>query len=175
MDVRYLSVTRAASTPGQNLSFEGCKGGAITGTDSAVLPAVTTAVVIDLEAQELIAVNLKGAFLSLTGALRANRFEGTQEDQLLSTIRINSASLSGVNGLGKHSWKPVFNMRLPSACVTNAVMAITGTLPPESGPRARIARSRSNPFIPGICMSDTTNSDDDPLLPEGLQTHCSPK
>jgi hypothetical protein len=50
----------------------------------------------------------------------------------LRTVRIVSSNLSGVNGFGKHSWKPAFSMRARSACVTKAVIAITGTLPPAS-------------------------------------------
>jgi hypothetical protein len=38
----------------------------------------------------------------------------------LSTDKIASATLSGVNGFGKHAWKPAFNMRARAPYVTKA-------------------------------------------------------
>ena len=51
----------------------------------------------------------------------------------LSTARIVSNNLSGVNGFGKHAWKPAsIIMDALYPCIRQAAIATTGTLPPAS-------------------------------------------
>ena len=64
--------------------------------------------------------------------------------------------------------------KIHRACVTKAVIAITGTMPPASGLIDRICRSNSKPSIPGILCQTPPNADGYFLLPQNLQIHSSP-
>ena len=74
--------------------------------------------------------------------------------QAPSAASTSASSLSAVNGFSRQARKPLLTSRACAAWVTNAVIAMTGTLPLPSGFKARISFNNSKPYAGHLEVGD---------------------